>query len=417
MNDSRLTSRRTFLQTGAAGLAGSAFLCACSRPRSSADTPRRDRKIVFRTLGRTGLRLPIVSMGSAYAVNLVHSALSEGIQYIHTSSSYAERNHERMLGSVFRGRPRGSFVIATSPDLPYRDDPGGIGTMDLGTKVDVRLVAESIEGSLKRLALDAVDIYYLASIGYRETALHEPYLKAFEQLKKEGKARFVGITTHSNEPEVIRAAIESGVWDVVLTAFNFRQSHREEVRAAIRQAAEAGLGVVAMKTQAGVFWDGTRSQKINMKAALKWVLQDENVHTTIPAFSNYDEMWEDLSVMEDLALTPDERRDLRLGEHLGLSGLYCQQCGHCLPQCPAGLDIPMLMRGYMYAAGHQQPERARHTLRAWTPADVACRRCERCDVRCALGFDVRSRALHMAHLLRTKVSGRIPGDTTLHACS
>ena len=389
-------NRRDFLKTGAAGMAGSAFLAACSR--SAPQKQSQERKLIYRTLGRTGLRLPVVSMGSAYAVDLVRAAHAEGIVYIHTSSSYSERNHERLLGAALRDLPRDSFVIASGPDLPYQLDRGRDLSLDLGTGTDPGLIPKSLEGSLQRLGLGYVDIYYFCSIGRRETALHEPYLKAFEQLKTSGKARFLGIGTHANEPEVIRAAAESRFWDVVLTAYNFRQSHREDVRAAIGEAAQAGLGVVAMKTQAGVYWDRTR-RKINMKAALKWVLQDENVHTAIPAFSNYEEMQEDLSIMDNLALTPEERQDLRLGEEMGLSGMYCQQCGRCRAQCPAEMDIPLLMRAAMYAFGHERPERARHMLRAWTPADVPCRRCAGCDVRCKLGLDVRSSALAVALLL------------------
>ena len=52
-----------------------------------------------------------------------------------------------------------------------------------------------------------------------------------------GKARFIGITTHSNEPAVIRATIEAKAYDVILTAYNFRQDHREEVRKAVAEAA------------------------------------------------------------------------------------------------------------------------------------------------------------------------------------
>ena len=198
-------------------------------------------------------------------------------------------------------------------------------------------------------------------------------MKAYEALKRAGKIRFAGIATHRNEPAVIRAAAKSGFWDVVLTAFNFRQSHREEVRAAIHEAAEAGLGIMAMKTQAGVYWDARRRQKINMQAALRWVLRDEHVHSTVPAFSSYDELEEDLAVARDPALRPEDERDLRLGEQAGLAGLYCQQCGACVPQCPAHADVPLLMRGYMYAVGHGRPQHARHVLRAWTPADIPCR--------------------------------------------
>lgn len=392
------TSRREFLKAGLAGIAGASLLKGCSSNRTTPGRQSKDRKIVYRTLGRTGFSLPVVSMGSSYAIDLVRMALDEGIVYIHTSSTYSERNHERILGEVFQDRPRDSFVIGTSPDLPY-EFGGRDRSLDLGLDADPNLILESIEGSLERLKLEFVDIYWLCSIGRLETARHEPYMRAFEQLKKSGKTRFVGIGTHSNEPEIIRTAAESGFWDVVLTSYNFRQTHREDIREAIGKAADAGLGVVAMKTQAGVYWDRARLRRINMTAALKWVLQDENVHTTIPAFSNYEEMQEDLSVMEDLNLTPEESRDLELGSDLGLTGMFCQQCRQCQAQCPAGLEIPGLMRAYMYAFGHKRPHKARETLRGWSSDRLACRDCTACTVRCALGFDVRARALELADLL------------------
>jgi predicted aldo/keto reductase-like oxidoreductase len=338
-------------------------------------------------------------MGSCYGIELVRTALDRGIVYVHTSSDYSERNHERLLGQVFQNRPRDSFVIATSPDLPYRFERGRGLSLGLGKDASPELILESIEGSLQRLKLDYVDIYYLGSISSREVVLHEPYMKAFEKLKKEGKTRFVGVTTHENEPAVIRAAAESGFWDVVLTAYNFRQSHRAAIEAAIRHAADAGLGVVGMKTQAGVYWDRDRTRKINMTAALKWVLQNENVHTVIPAFSSFDEMEEDLAVMEKPTLTPEEKRDLELGDELGFSGHYCQHCGNCLAECPAGMDIPTLMQSHMYAYGYRQPKKARDTLRTWRPADVVCGSCDSCEVACSLGFDVKSRAIEIARIL------------------
>jgi len=157
---------------------------------------------------------------------------------------------------------------------------------------------------------------------------------------------------------------------------------------------------VVMKTQAGVYWDRARKRKINMKAALKWALQEENVTTAIPSFANFEEMREDFSVARDLVMTEKERKDLDLGDDLGFSGHYCQQCGHCLPQCPAGIDIPILMRSSMYAFAYGQPSKARHTMRNWRPDDISCTNCGTCPVECALGLDVRSRALDLADLLR-----------------
>lgn len=394
----RPTTRRQFLAEGSVGIAGAALLPACSGEAPAVGAQPRAGRSVVRTLGKTGLALPVVSMGSSYAVNLVQTALDEGIVYIHTSSSYAEQNHERLLGEVFRGRSRDSFVVATSPDLPYQYFLGRGRSRNLGLGADSELIETSLDGSLKRLQVDAVDIFYLCSVGTREVQF-EPYLEAFKRVKQAGKARFIGVGTHENEPAVIRAAIDAEVWDVVLTAYNFRQSHREDVRDAIREAATAGLGVVAMKTQAGVYWDRARTRMINMKAALKWVLTDENVHTSIPAFSTFDELREGLSVMEDLALTPEEEQDLEMGDRLALSGNFCQQCSRCRPQCPAGVDVPTWMRASMYAFGHGQPEKARRVLVEHRAAELSCTDCDRCLVRCSLGLDVRSSSLELARSL------------------
>jgi predicted aldo/keto reductase-like oxidoreductase len=353
-----------------------------------------------RTLGRTGLELPVVSIGSARDPDLLRAALDAGLVYIHTSGSYAEGNHERLLGRVLQGRPRESFVIGSSPDLPYRWRSGGLSE-DLGTATDPTGIGAYIDGCLERLGLAQIDIYFLASINEPATVLHEAYMKAFEALKRSGKIRFTGIATHGNEPAVIRAVAQSGFWDVVLTSYNFRQAHRDEVRAAIGEAAAAGVGVLAMKTQAGVYWDPFRLRKINMRAALKWVLRDEHVCSTIPAFANVDELNEDLAVLRDPTLTEEEERDLRAGGLLGRAGLYCQQCARCVGQCPARVDVPLLMRSYMYLVGYDAPQRARAALARLDAGDIACTRCHECRVTCASGFDVRSRAVEVARLTRS----------------
>lgn len=108
-----------------------------------------------------------------------------------------------------------------------------------------------LEISLKRLELDYVDILYQHNVWKREAVLFEPIMNALERAKKEGKARFVGVSTHQSEPEVIQAAVDAQAYDVVQTAYNFRQKLYVEVRKAIATAAEAGLGIVAMKIIGG----------------------------------------------------------------------------------------------------------------------------------------------------------------------
>jgi predicted aldo/keto reductase-like oxidoreductase len=335
-------------------------------------------------------------MGSMINPGLIEAAFDQGVVHIDTSSAHARGNNERIIGSIVRNRPRDSFVISTSTGVDVFRDPR---TELIRADADPDAIYESFEGSLARLGLDYVDIYYLAANWHRSTVMFEPFMKVLEKLKQEGRTRFVGVTTHHHEPEVIHAAAESRFYDVVSTAYNFRQHHREQVREAIAHAAEAGLGVVAFKTQAGVYWDEERQHMINMQAALKWVLQDKNVHTTVPAFNTFAELQEGLSVMNNLSLTPQERSDLKLGDKMGWLGLYCQQCQRCRPQCPYRQDIPTLMRSHMYAVGYHDIDRARETLRAASVNMIRCRDCRQCTVRCAAGFDVKSRVADLNRCL------------------
>jgi predicted aldo/keto reductase-like oxidoreductase len=171
---------------------------------------------------------------------------------------------------------------------------------------------------------------------------------------------------------------------VVLTSYNFRQPHSAEVRDAIASAASKGLGVIAMKALAGVYWDAERRDPIDAAAALKWVLSDPNVDTCLAGFSNLEQIRVAEDALRNPSLTPADRAALRLGEARGPAGLYCARCGECLGQCPAGVNVPDWMRGYMYAYGYRG-----------RPAPVQNERRRRAAIRPALGpplgFDIRKR--------------------------
>jgi predicted aldo/keto reductase-like oxidoreductase len=183
--------------------------------------------------------------------------------------------------------------------------------------------------------------------------------------------------------EAVQAAADSNFYEVVMAAYNSRQKDQLRIKEAIAKAAAAGLGVVAIKVIRGV---EKAEKSTNPKASLKWVLQDTNVHATVPGFSNYDEMNIDLSVMEDLTLTDTERECLRRANLE--PGLYCQGCGQCLTQCPAGLPIPDLMRAYMYAYGYRQPALARSLVASLELPGRICEDCYSCSVKCLNGWNI-----------------------------
>jgi len=241
--------------------------------------------------------------------------------------------------------------------------------------------------SLKRLGLDYVEILYHHGVSRKESVVYEPVLKAMEKAKKEGKIRFAGISTHTNEPEVVHATVDSKFYDVILVAYNFQQKHYPEVRSAIARAAKAGIGIVGMKAIRGGHRQSPSVQ--SAAAALKWVLQDPNVHTIVPGFTAFEEMETDLAVLENPSLTGDEKKILQ--KEASLKNLYCQGCRQCLKQCRDRLPVPDLMRAYMYTYDYRNLALAQDLVLSLDLPNQVCEDCSECSVKCSVGFNVSAK--------------------------
>jgi len=390
--------RRHFLKSTLLGTSGALLsLPTLAQGASAPSQPlRNEKKLITRKLGKTGIEVPIVSFGVMRADNpaLVKAALDAGIVLFDTAHGYQRGKNEEMLGEVLRDRPRDSFVLATK--VPPEETDNRTGELKAGSTAKAFL--DKFDISLRRLKLDYVDILYVHNISSRDAVLFPAMIEAVQKAKKSGKARHVGLSTHKNEPEVIQAAIESGLYEVVLSAINFKQDYYPRLKETIANAAKAGMGIVAMKTMAGGFHDKERKQPINCKAALKFVLQDENVTTAIPGNTNFDHLNMNVSVNTDLKMTDEEKGDLLIGKSQG--GLYCQGCEHCVPNCPKGLPIPDIMRAYMYTYGYREPEMAHSLLSSLDLPEQPCSDCSHCGAVCAKGFDISDRIKDVSRLTR-----------------
>lgn len=396
--------RRKFLRNGLLTIAG-AGMTSSSLSKCHADQGdnREKVKFVYRTLGKTGIRLPIVSMGtgSTQSSGLVSAALDKGVKLLATSPYYQNGKNEKMVGSIIKGRHRDSFVVLTSVDLIKWSDTR---TGELKPGFDPKIIIKKVDESLKRLNVDHIDILVQAFAATRKSVLSKPIRDAMEAIRKSGKVKYIGIATHRLEHEAIRAAVDSGKIDVVMTSYNFRRKgwkwkqEGKKLDDAIRYAAESGMGIIAMKTMAGVYWDKERTQPINASAALKWVLQNKNIHTIVPDCTSYDQLDQNLGLMADLNFTEAETRSLEPPSKELVSGLYCQQCNKCISQCPASMDIPTIMRSYMYAYGYRNLEHAKDTLSMAGLKSLPCVDCSDCVVNCSMGFNVKKKILDIGRL-------------------
>ncbi|MCP4157588.1 MAG: hypothetical protein GY757_58295 [bacterium] len=401
-------SRRDFLKKGITGITGAALLPTFSHGDETKKENDSQNKpaVIKRTLGRTGLKVPVIGIG-ATSDSIISAGLDAGAIFLDTANSYGKGKHETILGGVLKGRPRDSYVLCTKI-VPILDNltempPKNLSAADL--KKDFR---KKMEQSLARLNVDYVDILYLHCLEIPDTLKHPIIKEVMLELKKEGKTRFLGTSFHKNEVTLIHATVDEKIYDVVLTSYNFRQPHWKEVSKELAYAAKAGLGTVGMKVMAGSFWDKERKFPINPKASLKWCLQDSNLHTTIPRMDTFDQLETNISVMKDLTLTEIEKGDLKFlektekkkgqkkaekkgkenGKENELTGLYCAQCDKCRSQCRYNLEIPTIMRSYMYAYGYRKPAKAKDTLQELNRESISCKSCGNCAVTCTMGFDV-----------------------------
>ncbi len=347
--------------------------------------------IVSRKLGRTDLMVPIVSMGAGAANDpgLVQACFEAGMRHFDTAAVYAFGRNEQMVGmALAKMGVRDKAIIGTKVLTPAQRT--GVTPAELK-----RQVIASVEGSLKRLKTDYVDILGIHDVRDPATVKDEATMEALLQVKKQGKARYIGTTTHAAMADVINATVEAGIYDTVLTSFNFTMADDAAMMSAVANAAKKGVGVVAMKTQAGGanFPDPETlrqySSAVVNSAALKWVLRNENVATTIPGISNYDHMRANMAVASNLEYTDEEKKFLS-DNSIKLSMGFCRQCRKCLASCPHNTEIPDLMRTHMYATQYADLHKARTTIDqiARGRGLDACALCSTCTAQCVNSVDI-----------------------------
>ncbi len=173
-------------------------------------------------------------------------------------------------------------------------------------------IVQSVEESLKRVGTDYFDILMCphGAGSYEEVQIEETFT-TFEQLKKDGKVRFLGVSTHNDPAGVLRAARETGLYQVAMVAYNIINGGYMERE--IELAKESGMGIIAMKAAMAVAtqhkelqpipeWRIQKVQRIvpgDMKAPVKaylWALQNQNISAVI---SN---LWDEQHVNENLSV-------------------------------------------------------------------------------------------------------------------
>jgi aryl-alcohol dehydrogenase-like predicted oxidoreductase len=376
------------------------------KPPYQADTYREAwagaRVSEYRRLGRTGVRVSDISLGSGSSTGgrqrpeVAREAIDRGINYFDTAPDYSETGSEHRLGEAMKG-VRDQMFVATKFCQPT-------GHLLPGSPVSAYI--EAVEGSLKRLQTDRVELVHIHSCDSVERLMDENAHEAFDRLKQQGKARFLGVSTHTPNLEAVAdAAIESDRFDVMMLAYHFGAWPR--LASIIDRAAEKDIGVVAMKTLRGSRHEGllwSREERDSFtQASFKWVLANPSVSCLVISLWASRQLDEFLYASggrpsaSDLAVL--ERYDALTRE------TQCRpHCGACLDSCPEGLPIHDVLRHRMYFENFgAEKEAMRLYAGLETRADV-CSGCSApCAGACPHGIDIATRTRGAHELLTLAV--------------
>jgi len=382
-------NRRTFIKAGMVGTA-----TALVAPPVFAETLQQMAiaeasafpKPVYRTLGRTGLKVTEVSFGAMLTPEpeVIRVAIEQGVNYIDTARKYMGGKNEEIVGKAVQGM-RDRVFIATKT-LP-----------ESKTKAEI---VRDVETSLKTLGTDHIDVIQLHNITGKERIFFAETREALALLKKQGKVRFCGVTTHKNEVEVLNALVDDPdrFFDTCLVKYNFKTE--KDVGVAIDRAAAVGIGIIAMKTQAGGYDTSGLGKITPHQAALKWVLQNPKISAAIPGMKDMTQLKEDIAVMGMTLKYSDLRRLEQYAEVI--APYYCSFCGSCEAGCPRGVEISTVNRALMYAeGGYGDISLARTTYAELPPMATAaiCGECDGCTARCRNGLDIAAKMNHARALL------------------
>ncbi|HVO68353.1 MAG TPA: aldo/keto reductase [Syntrophales bacterium] len=329
---------------------------------------------VYRALGRTGLKITIVSFGAMLTPEseVIRVAFDHGVNYVDTARRYMGGRNEEIVGKALKGRRDKVYVATkTKPLSKWKED-----------------IFDDVETSLKALGTDYIDVIQLHNLTSKDRAFIPETREALIKLKEQGKVRFFGITTHTNQAEVLNALVDDHdrFFDMALVGYNFKSS--KDVKEAIARAAQAKIGIIAMKTQAGGYETDALGPISPHQAALKWALQNKHVTAAIPGMRDMAELREDIAVMG----MKFGYLDKLILKHYGAAvrPYYCHLCGKCETTCPKGVVISTINRCLMYAEAYKNAELARSTYNEIpeTVSAAACRDCSVCVARCVNGLDI-----------------------------
>ena len=366
-------SRRDFLKiVGAAGM-GAMFTGADLQKAVSAATSANIGTMPLRPFGKAGVSVPILGLGGSQNLDskqrLLRQAVKLGVTYWDTAESYASGGSEEAMGKYLETYPgdRKKILLVTKTSA-----------------TSAKKLSYSLDGSLTRLGVSYIDLYLIH--GIRSPRTMDDEIRVWSEKKKtEGKIRFIGFSSHSNMEKCMMGAAKLGWIDGIMVTYNYRLIHTDKMKQAVEACLNAGIGLTAMKTQAGWSWGhtGKKSKTATQliegfsskgfteeQAKLKAVWENHHIACICSEMTSYRILASNVAAARNQTKLSRKDSDLLNQYTHETASQHCAGCAYiCESVLKEGLPVSDTLRFLMYARCYDDLERAKACFRG-IPLDV-----------------------------------------------
>ena len=369
--------------------------------------------MLYRKLGKTDemvsilgfgcMRLPLLPGGDPtkideiLAIELVHHAIDEGINYIDTAYPY----HGTGMASAGQSEP----FVAKALKNGYREK------VKLATKLPSWLIKtradmdKYLNEQLARLETDTIDFYLVHAINKEFwSSLKEAGIAEFlDQAIKDGRIKYAGFSFH-DKLDLFKEVVDYYDWSFCQIQYNYLDEKFQAGTEGLDYAAQKGLGIVIMEPLRGGklaanlpedvqnAFNQAEIKRTPADWALRWVWNHPKVSVVLSGMNAMDQVTENLNSAnkaEPGSLTANDKGIIDQVKAIFKEKIKvdCTACGYCMP-CPEGVNIPTCFS--MYNNHHMfGKEEAYHIWLAPQQQASNCLECGLCETHCPQGISIR----------------------------
>ena len=360
-------------------------------------------------LGFGAMRLPVIGNDPARidepeAMNMMHHAIDNGVNYIDTAFTYHGEQSERFVGKVLQNGYREKVKLATKMPSWLVESPD-----DFDRFLDLQL---------EKLQTDRIDFYLLHALN----STYWPRLRNWEVLNwaegaiADGRIQHLGFSFH-DEFDVFKDIVDAyDRWTFCQIQYNFMDIEYQAGIKGLQYASAKGLAVIIMEPLRGgqltntvppsvtELWQSAAVRRTPVDWALQWIWNHPEVSVLLSGMSTMQHVTENLACADrsGTALLAEEELNLVdkiREEYRRLVPVPCTHCKYCLP-CPNSVEIASIFEYYNDAMIYNNLRGPRFQYNDLANEQLAdnCVECFECEEKCPQGISIVE-FLKQAHAL------------------